>query len=103
MSRIKRYQFRPYVGLSSPITPPPATDDLDEALAVTATQPMDVWDTQYERWVPPIENDIQYHELLFRLNEKRRNSFKLKPKWGNICLAVFIVASLGYCTYVITR
>jgi len=97
VSRIKRYHLRSF---DDRIQPPPPTDDLDLALAATATYPVDVWDTQYERFIQPIEDDLQYRELLYRLYAKRA---KLKPRWGNIALACFIVITLGYCTYVITR
>lgn len=81
-THIKRYQFRPHE-LDRSITPLPGTDDLDEALALALTMPVDVWDTTYERFIAPVD-DAQYRALLYRLNAKRRGRDTLKPRWGNI-------------------
>jgi hypothetical protein len=99
VSRIARYQFRPHE-LDRRITPPPGTDDLDEALIATATMPVDVWDTQSEQWVPPIQTEWDYRQLLYRVNRKRR---QLKPRWDRIICAIVLFGTLGYCTYVLVN
>ncbi len=102
MSKPKRYQFHVYdfSGLNEHrIQPPPETDDIDEALAATATMPVEIWDTQYERYIAPVRDDVEYGELLYRLNAKRRG--KIQPRWGNIAFALLIVGILAYCGYVL--